>query len=514
MLDVLDAAALRGWVSAGREVLAAARPELDALNVYPVADHDTGTNLLVTIASVDDALSADDELSTTAQTLCRAALTGAHGNSGVIMSQLLRGLLEGLEGRRADGTALAAGLQRAADLAYAAVAVPVEGTVLTVARGAAVAAARAGAVLGDVTTAARLGAEEALLRTPELLPALRAAGVVDAAGRGLALLLGALEAVVHERPLAPTAALLVERDRTGLARVRESGSPDQAYEVQYLLHGASEEAVTGLRARLARLGDSLVLVGADGLHNVHVHVNDVAGAIEAGIEAGRPSRLTVTRFEDHAPVSARSVVAIVPGRGLREAFVAAGAHVVPAVPPPTAADVVAVARATGSAEIVLLPHDAASSAVAAAAAGELGASVVRACSAVQALAALAVAEPSLPLADDVAAMSAAAAATRWASVSLAAQSADTSAGPCLPGDALGLVDGTVVLVGAEVLWVARHLVDRLAAGAELLTVVVGERAPASLGEHLAAHAAARHPHLAVTVLPGGQPLHVVLLGAE
>jgi dihydroxyacetone kinase-like predicted kinase len=152
------------------------------------------------------------------------------------------------------------------------------------------------------------------------------------------------------------------------------------------------------------------------------------------------------------------------------------------------------------------------------AAGETGeggdVALVRAGSAVQALAALAVAEPTLPLAEDAAGMSAAAAATRSASVSLAAQSADTSAGPCLPGDALGVLDGAVAVVGAEVLWVVCRLVDRLAEGAELLTVVLGEQAPAGLADQLTEHVRRGHPHLAVSVLDGGQPFPVVLLGAE
>ncbi len=516
MLEVLDATALRGWVGAGRDALAAARQELDDLNVYPVADRDTGTNLLVTLACVDEALQADPDPGATAEVLGRSALLGAHGNSGVILSQLLRGLLEGLQGPRPDGAALARGLERAADLAYAAVAVPVEGTVLTVARGAADAAAQAGAVLGDVVTAARRGAQEALARTPDLLPVLRDAGVVDAGGRGLALLLEVLEAVVHERALEPATSLLVPRDRSAGAVARESGSAQFAYEVQYLLHDASEEAVQGLCRRLGRLGDSLVVVGADGLHNVHVHVNDVGAAIEAGIEAGRPSRLTVTRFTDQvAPASGRAVVAVVPGDGLREVFEQAGALVVPAEPAPTSADLVAAARATGSREVVLLPHDASSRAAAAEAAGDLdGLTVVEAGSAVGALAALAVAEPALALHEDAAGMAAAAAATRSASVSLAVHAADTSAGPCVPGDALGLVDGTVVLVGADTGWVTRRLVDRLAPGAELLTVVLGQQAPEGAAQALTEHVAAHHPHLVLTLVHGGQARPAVLIGVE
>jgi DAK2 domain fusion protein YloV len=235
--------------------------------------------------------------------MARGALRGARGNSGVIVSQILGGLAEALSGVAvARGRALAGALRAATDAAYAAVAKPVEGTVLTVVAAAARAADRADTDdLGTVVRAAAAAAADALARTPEQLPALARAGVVDAGGRGLCVLLDALaEVITGDRPDRPAPAA-----RAPAATVRETGSPPYAYEVQFLLD-AEPSAVDRLRAVLAGLGDSLVVVcagtgqGAAPTWNVHVHVNDVGAAVEAGVVAGRPHQISVTRFDDRA----------------------------------------------------------------------------------------------------------------------------------------------------------------------------------------------------------------------
>jgi hypothetical protein len=334
-LAVLDADAVRRWVSACREGLAAARDEIDDLNVYPVPDGDTGTNLLLTMESAASAVEESApgaSLGEVTAAMAKGALMGARGNSGVILSQLLRGLSDVLaEAETGSGAELKGALRRAAELAYGAVATPVEGTLLTVARECADGVeAVTSSELVDVVRAAVAAAARSLAGTTELLPQLKAAGVVDAGGRGLCVLLEALQQVVTGESAASSAApqLLVPRDRSGLARARESGSDAYAYEVQYLLTDADEVAVERLREVLGGLGDSLVVVGGSepdgGLWNVHVHVNDVGAAVEAGVEAGRPSRITVTRFADQVgegsrglPVmnerpDGRSVVAVAP----------------------------------------------------------------------------------------------------------------------------------------------------------------------------------------------------------
>lgn len=537
MLQVLDALAVRRWCAAGLDALTAARVEIDDLNVYPVPDGDTGTNLQLTMKSVADAVdAAPADMAATAKAMAYGALMGARGNSGVILSQLLRGLAEvfGAE-EEASSECLQRALIRAAELGYAAVATPVEGTVLTVAREAAASAAELGpADLGAVVKAAAAGATAALERTPDQLPQLKAAGVVDAGGRGLCVLLDALEQIVTGAAHVVAApVLLVPRDRTALVAAREDGSDEFGYEVQFLLRDAPDGSVTTLKEVLGGLGDSLVVVGGEGLHNVHVHVNDVGAAIEAGVEAGTPFRITVTRFADQIaaerehPVmnekpTGRGVVAVTAGPGLGALFERAGAVVVDGGPTanPSTAELLAAIRRSGTCEVVLLPNDGNTVGVAGAAAAAarnegFTVAVVPTRSIVQGLAALAVCDEARPFADDVAAMADAAGSTRWAEVTTAVRESMTMAGVCHPGDVLGLIEGDVVLIGADVEAVSQQLVDRmLAGGGELVTVVSGGDAPEGLAERLSSYVGRNHPAAEAVAYDGGQPHYPVLLGVE
>jgi len=529
VLDALDAAAVRRWCAASLEALQRARGEIDHLNVYPVPDRDTGTNLVLTMQSVADALKAADgpaDLAATVKAMSQGALSGARGNSGVIVSGFLRGFGDSVRsGATTGGTALVQALERAADAGYAAVAEPVEGTVLTVARAAAQAArATRSADLPTVARAAATGAHEALSRTPSQLGALARAGVVDAGGRGLCVLLDALVTVVTGEPADTDAApdLLVERDRSGLASGREEGSDRYAYEVQYLLD-AADESVPLLKEALSELGDSVAVVGGDGQWNVHVHVNDVGAAVEAGVHAGRPYRITVTRFQDQAgtPSRPRCVVAMAPAGPLATLFEAAGAIVVGGNSdrPPASAELVDAIVGTGAAEVAVLPNRAAARAVAdeaARLAREQGitVAVVPSRSLVQGLAALGVHQPECVFADDVIAMSAAAGATRWAEIAAATTTAQTSAGVCRPGDVLGLLDGDVALIGTDAYAVSAELLDRmLAGGGELVTLLTGAGA-GELARRLQAMVTARHPAVETAAFTGDQADTLLVIGVE
>ena len=558
MLTVLDARAVRTWSAAVVRGLDAHRAEIDELNVYPVPDGDTGANLALTAHAAAQALQASPAADPRGclAAFARGAVLGARGNSGVIMSQLLRGLGEacpqpGAAGSGAvDGAVLAEGLVRAADLAYAAVAAPVEGTILTVARAAAEAAKQiGGGPLDAVVLAAARAATEALARTPSQLPALGRAGVVDAGGRGLVVVLDALVEVVTGRA-AGTAPPRRARDRRVLEAAREAGSAEFGYEVQYLLD-AADEAAGRLRAELAGLGDSVVVVGSgDGVWNVHVHTNDVGATVEAGVEAGRPYRITVTRFADQvtadraaaagaaaagaagagesgagesaareaAAREGTAVVAIAPDAGLSELFRAEGVVVVGGKP--STGELLAAIEGSRAARVVVLPNHRDHTAVAMAAADEARAAgvqvaVVPTRSPVQGLAAVAVHDGSRRFDDDVIAMAETAAATRSAEVTVAVREAITMAGHCLPGDVLGLVDGDVLLIGASVREVAVELVNRLlATGGELMTAVLGADAPEGLAHMLERHLAGTHPEVELVVYEGGQPLYPLLIGVE
>jgi len=545
VLEALDADAVRRWSRAAVGALAAHQAEIDALNVFPVPDSDTGSNLLTTLRAADAALAGSpaSDAATALTRLAGGAAQGALGNSGFIISQVLRGLADAAAAAgRWDAESLAAGLDVGATLARTAVVHPAEGTVLSVARAAAIGASSAngapggGAALGDVVGAAVLAADVALQQTTAQLPELAAAGVVDAGGRGLLVLLAALARVVTgvEPELTPI------RVPSGAAqRQREMGAPEFGFEVQYLLD-ATEDAVVKLRHRLAELGDSVAVVptgdGPDDVlddttggraWNVHVHVNDVGAAIEAGLEAGRPHQISVVRFADEPaarrdPTGAATVVAVAPGRGLAHLFESEGVVVVEggAEDLPSVEDVVAAIRATGAQELVLLPNASRVRGVAEAAAERVRADGIRASvvptrSPVQGLSAVAVHDPARHFDDYVVAMAEAAAATRYAELVVAQDEALTAVGICQPGDVLGLIDGEVVEIGRGLPAVAFGLVDRLlGVGAELMTVIVGAQAPARIGEQIEAHVRGRSPLTDVAVYEGGQPDQPVVIGVE
>lgn len=543
MLDTLDAAAVRRWCASGLAALKRHQGEIDELNVYPVPDGDTGTNLVLTLASAQQALAMDlDTLPEGGHTahghvlrlMARGALLGARGNSGVILSQILRGLADGLAAAPAvRGRELATALRGAATAAYTAVAHPVEGTLLTVVAAAATAAEEAATDdLPAVAGAAASAAARALARTPEQLPALARAGVVDAGGRGLCLLLDSLlEVVTGESRARPSRGPAPRIVRPPVTRPGESGSEEYAYEVQFLLD-ADHSAVWRMRALLDALGDSLVVVGdgptPDGsaTWNVHVHVNDVGAAVEAGVAAGRPYRISVTRLADQpAPApptgtapGSRAAVVVAAGVGIAELFAGEGAAVVPRNP--STGDLLDAIRATGAARVVVLPNEPDTQAVASAAAREahrLGVkvSVVPTRSPVQALAALAVRDPGRRFEDDVIAMAEAAGACRYGEICHARRESLTVAGPCRPGDVLALVEGEVHLIGADLVDTCAALLDRmLGGGGELVTLLSGADAPDGLVEVVREHVARRWPFVEVQTYAGGQPDCPLLVGIE
>ncbi|WP_019634812.1 DAK2 domain-containing protein [Actinomadura atramentaria] len=529
-LDLLDGAAVRRWCRLAADALGGVRHDLDALNVFPVPDGDTGTNLHFTALGAADAVAGAPPGAPAAEVwraLARGALLGARGNSGVILSQVLRGLADRLADGPADGAGLVAALAHAAGLARRSVEHPVDGTILSVLAAAATAAAATPppARLPAVVRAAAGGAREALRATPAQLDVLAAAGVVDAGAAGLCVVLDALAAVVTdeypERYEVP--------GRLPAAPAAEPAPPaprGPGYEVMYLLD-AADAAVPRLRETLDGLGDSLVVVGGDGLWNVHVHVDDAGAAIEAGLAAGRPHRIRVTSLhapppdEDDRPHSGRAVVAVTAAGGLAALFESCGARVVrrePGAVPPLA--VLAEAILAAGDEVAVLPNEPEVLALAEAAAErarDAGAriAVVPTKASVQGIAALAVHDPLRRFGEDVIAMTRAAGATRFAHLQVAAQEAVTSAGLCRPGDVLGLIDGDVALIESGQLPAARRVLDRLlSGGGELVTLIGGAHADDALVASVEKYLREQHPDVEVGVYDGGQVLYPLLIGVE
>jgi len=524
----LDATALRNWMRVSQDALAQRRAEIDALNVFPVPDGDTGTNMYLTVeAAALAAGEVTDPASVpgpTAEAIARGALLGARGNSGVILSQLLRGIADVIATTDAPtGHTLVAALERAADLAYAAVSRPVEGTVLTVARAAAQGAAGDGDGDAGVADVARLAAEHAhraLAKTPTQLPALADAGVVDAGGKGLVVVLDALVEILTGEVQPDD---VPEPEVVAHEPMPHGEYTGPRYEVMYLLD-AEDEGIPRLRTRLDAMGDSLVVVGGGGLWNVHVHTDTIGASIEAGIEAGRPHRIAVTDLieqQRHLPREiTRVVVAVAHGPGVAELLEESGAVAVRTPPKgrPSTRDFVRAVTSCGAREALLLPSDSDSTPVAKAAAeflrdDDIRVAVVPSRSVVQTLAAVAVHDPSISFDDDVVTMARASSATRYGGVTVASKEAITTAGRCQIGDVLGLVDGDIVEIGDSVEDVAVRVIDRMSSStSELVTLVTGSEAPADLVSTVEQHLQTALVDL--EVVSGGQPYWPVIIGVE
>ncbi len=550
----IELAVVLRFVDIATDALAEAREEIDALNVYPVPDGDTGTNMYLTVSAARDAIrevtdaTQDADRDTALAAFCRGALLGARGNSGVILSEMLgaiaRRISSAAPGER-NAEIMADALRRAAEASYAAVGQPVEGTMLTVARAASEAAMAlaedSSARARDVFTTAARAAREALARTPEQLQVLKDAGVVDAGGRGISVILDAAETVLTGRRPIPVTGPMGRHTIPIPQAVPPPGNahegdltPDgPSYEVMYLLD-ASEDALPVLRKSLGELGDSLVVVGGEGLWNVHVHVDDVGAAIEAGIEAGRPHRVRVTHFAEQVAAarqqrgqrSGRRIVAVAAGPGLSALFAEAGAVVVEGGPGrrPSTGQVLEAITGCGATEVVVLPNDGDSVRVAQIAgqmvendpelAGSVRVAVIPTQAQVQGLAALAVHEPGRGFDQDVMEMTATARHARHGAVTIAARQAMTMAGPCEAGDVLGVIAGDFAVVGDDLDEVAIGVLGRLlAGGGDLVTLVSGEGGD-GLAERAAAWVDAHHPHVDVVVYDGGQQRYPLLLSVE
>src|SRR5580658_2271631 len=302
--QALVAADLRQVMVAYRDVLRTHQQVINRLNVYPVPDGDTGTNTARTLESVVEALEqlpTDASMAEVSRAMAHGSLMGARGNSGVILSQLLRGLADRFGRSEAVGPEeMAEALVLASDLAREAVLRPVEGTILTVARaageGATEAASSREPLVGTVA-AAQAASTAALADTPNQLEVLAKAGVVDAGGSALVLLFDALLFVLDGRALPIPPVLEPLAPGTELFAPAEGEASGPRYEVMYLL-AAPDDTMGDFKEVWAGLGDSIVIVGGEGLWNCHIHTDDIGGALEAALDCGRPRAIRVTDLHE------------------------------------------------------------------------------------------------------------------------------------------------------------------------------------------------------------------------
>ncbi|MDP9333443.1 MAG: DAK2 domain-containing protein [Actinomycetota bacterium] len=541
-LTCLSAADLRQAVLRFRDALRAHQEELNRLNVYPVPDGDTGTNMALTLESVSAELRTADSMAEVCHAVSRGSLMGARGNSGVITSQILRGLVEGFGGLDAvRAVDLRSGLRRASDAAYEAVMRPVEGTILTVVREAAEAVE---ALAGDPTLAAALeraydASCEAVERTPQQLLALRDAGVVDAGGKGFTLFLAALLEVVSGRAIPEPD--LVATPASVAAHLAGDDLSSLRYEVMYLLD-ASDETLPSFRNAWSAIGDSIVVVGGDGLWNCHIHTNDIGGAVEAGIDAGRPHRIRVTdlieqveeeerwvreadvladlgEFADQAVVTT-AVVAVGVGDGIRRLLTSLGVQQVVAGGQsmnPSTAQILEAVDACKADAVIVLPNNKNIVPVAKQvdALSEKQVAVIATHSVPEALAALVEYDPNATVADNEQSMHDALGRVRTGEVTQAVRDASVDGGKVREGDWLALGrDGVVATAGSAADAVCKLLEALVDDDSEIVTVLVGCDAAANETERIREHIEYAFPHLEVEFHDGGQPLYPYLVAVE
>jgi DAK2 domain fusion protein YloV len=560
-LERLDVHALRQVVTTYRDAVRAHQAGINRLNVYPVPDGDTGTNMARTLdAVVEEMDAAGLDLAATCDAISHGSLMGARGNSGVILSQIMRGIASSLKGHAdATGARLADALTAAATGAYQAVLKPIEGTILTVVRESAE-AARASAALGaslvDVLRAAREAGQRALDNTPELLPVLKDAGVVDAGGAGFLLFLDAALHVVDGQPIPEPDADGPGPDLAGLEAAAHRRSnidgeldvSEQRYEVMYFCHLA-DDRIESLKQNWGTIGDSIVVVGGGGLWNCHVHTNDIGAAIEVALDLdGRPHRIRVTDLfeevaEEHAhreaeihgngvrslavapgaglPPVTCAVVAVCSGDGLAELFSGLGVQGIVTggqTMNPSTAELLDLVRHVNAEQVVVLPNNKNIIPVAEQvdALTDKHVVVVPTRSMPEALAALVVYDPEASADTNGEQMTEAAGSVATGEVTRAVRDSVSEAGPIAEGDWIGLVRGDgIVAVDTTVEGAATSLLALLVdPSREIVTIIEGADADPTTTSAIRGWLADERADVQVEVHRGGQPLYPYLFGAE
>ena len=535
---------LRAVTATFAQLLRSHKEVINRLNVYPVPDGDTGTNMALTIESVVaelDALGEDPSMSEVCGAVAHGSLMGARGNSGVILSQLLRGLVEKFKVlEEIDPATLADALAHADELARQAVVRPIEGTILSVAKAGALGAKSDTSSLANLARAARIAASEALAYTPEQLPVLKQAGVVDSGGTGLLLMFDALcfHVAGDPLPIAPDAESITVHVQENVSHSGDDIA-DLRYEVMYLLD-ADDQKIPAFRDVWSGLGDSIVIVGGDGLYNCHIHTDDIGGSIEAALDAGRPREIRVTDLaeqvveerwvregtavqeeshtEEEAPPT--SVVAVVVGDGIGRIFRSLGVRGLVKggqTMNPSTAELVDAVLATGSNEVVILPNNKNIRPVAeqVAALVDIVVTVVPTNSVVEGFGALLAYDPAASASDNAQSMSASSAHVIAGEVTKAVRDTATEAGEVHDGDWIGLDAKGVVSVADSIAVAAIGLLAKLVSpDHELLTIIEGEGSTPANTRRITEYVGDELTNLTVEVHHGGQPLYPYLFGIE
>ncbi len=559
-LERLDVHALRDVITTFRDTVRDHARGLNLLNVYPVPDGDTGTNMARTLDAVVAEMEGVDasDLGATCDAISHGSLMGARGNSGVILSQILRGLASTLK-HQAEGTGqkVADALTAASVGAYQAVLKPIEGTILTVVRESAEAAKAASAgdaSLVDTMRAARAAGKRALDNTPELLPVLKDAGVVDAGGAGYLLFLDSALHVIDGVPLPQPDSVddyahgLTEEQFEAVAH-RSSGVDgqldvsEQRYEVMYFLD-LEDHLIEQFKQGWGEVGDSIVVVGGEGIWNCHIHSNDIGATIEVALDlAGRPKQIRVTDLfeevaDEHAhreaalggvpsragaglPPVTTAVVAVCSGDGLAELFsnlkvqgIVSGGQTLN----PSTAELLDTVEHVNADQVIILPNNKNIIPVADQVNRLTSKTVVviPTRTMLEALAALIVYDPEADAGENADQMNDAIQSVATGEVTQAVRSSNSEVGPITAGDWMGIVKGEgIVSVADSVLGATTHLLDNLLGDeSELLTIITGRDADPVITAQIEGWMADEHADVQIERHKGGQPLYPYLFGVE
>jgi DAK2 domain fusion protein YloV len=519
------------------ELITTYRSALNGLNVYPVPDGDTGSNMSGTIRRVMAELDGTESMQEVMSAISHGSLMGAKGNSGILLSVILSGLAETFSDHHSiDMAQFTEGLARASDSAYRAVATPVEGTILSVIRESSEEASESScADLTELADAVFRRAVDALARTPEALPILKQAQVVDAGGAGLVLLFAALaEAASVASVELPHDLLTAEAQLDQI----DSAPPvsELRYEVMFFLD-STDEGMETFRARWAELGDSIAVVGGKGTWNCHIHTDTIGPAIEAGIAVGTPSDIRVTDLtespgmleaeeiflpRDEASVAPIGIVGVVNGDGLVAVFRDLGVQGIVRGGQsmnPSTEELLAAVEAVPASEVILLPNNKNIVPVAEQIdnLSPKNVRVVPTRSVPQGITAmLGYTTASDDIEETAETMAAAASSVMVGEVTSAVRNARVGDLVIAKGDWIGLADGTIVVNGPDVESVLRGLVAELMppANPEIVTLYTGIDASLPATKSLEAYLSELHPEVELVIIPGGQPTYPYLISVE
>ena len=537
-LETLDSKSLANLMYCFSDALQGHKESLNSLNVYPVPDGDTGSNMAATLSSVVSEINSLEEnpvLENIIEAISHGSLMGARGNSGVIISQILRGFVSEIKSaskKDIDATLFSKALSAAASAAYEAVGNPVEGTILTVVRETAEATEKAVSeehALLQVAEIAREAAKRSLDSTPELLPVLARAGVVDAGGSGFLLMLDSLLHIIDDRLMPEPEVVTVSADSLILDTHDDMSNSGTRYEVMYFLE-APDDSMPDFKKAWSEIGDSIVVVGGENIWNCHVHTNNIGAAIEAGISVGKPYDIRVTDlFEEVAenhhdhdiadPVGC-SVIAVANGDGIGQIFRSLGATLIVSGGQsmnPSTADLLKAVEATASEHVIILPNNSNIVAVAEQVDSQTSKTVrvVGTHTVTEGFASLLGYDPEATSEKNQTGMFQASQMIESGEITTAVRESKSEIGEIKKGDFLGLQKGKVTVIAETIVEATKNLLNEMIDDEhEIVTLVAGEDSNEKETDQIVAWVSAEHEELEVEVHEGGQPLYHYYIGIE